>query len=236
MQTRRQQYNRGLIAQTGYLPEGTQLIQDVFPMKVVKRENVMTEGYNGRERPVMRITGLIQQADFQNANGREYPYPVLSNAVRNIQEDVGRRAVMGELDHPSDAKIHLDRVSHLMTKVWMDGKKVYGEAEILESQPCGAMLKGLFESNVQVGISSRGVGDMEVMEHNGQERYIVSDGFAIVTWDTVAEPSVSGAVMKLMEGKLRPIRCALNTEARKGLISKETIESVLVNEIKRLFR
>ena len=155
---------------------------------------------------------------------------VLAPAVNSIQEDVSKRAVMGEFDHPADAKIHLDRVSHLMTKVWMDGRKVYGEAEVLHKLPCGACLRGLFEHKVRVGISSRGVGDMEVMERKGQQVYKVMPGYSFVTWDAVAEPSVNGAILNIQEGlskRLRPIK------ESKNKFSPEAYQNMLVSEIEK---
>lgn len=229
-------YNRGLVAQTGLLPEGSMLLQDFYPMEVLHCDKLVTEGVGGRERPALRVTGLIQLGDSENANGRVYPTDILGEAVMTIQEDVGRRAVIGELDHPPEAKIHLDRASHLMTKVWMEGKKVYGEAEILDAMPCGAMLRALFDSKVQVGISSRGVGDLEVMESNGKETHRVCPGFQIITWDMVAEPSVSGAVMRIMENKLRPLNKVLNKEVKKGFLSQEAKEELLIAAIKKHFR
>jgi len=225
--------NRGLIAETGCIPVGMQLIQDTHSFQVIEKKNAITEGVGGREEPVMRVKGLFQKGDFQNANGRIYPTrDVLIPAVRQINEDIDGRSVLGEYDHPSDAKIHLDRVSHLITKIWMEGSKVYGEAEILHKQPCGAALRGLFEHNVRVGISSRGVGDMEVSENNGQETFVVQPGFAFVTWDAVAEPSVNGAILNIQESlnkKIRPIKKMRNK------FSAEAYNKLLVQEINSFF-
>ena len=226
--------NRGLIAETGVVPAGMQLIRDVFPFEIIDRK-VVNEDINGKDTQIMRVTGLFQMGDKENANQRFYPTrDVLAPAVRGIQEDVDKRAVMGEFDHPPDAKIHLDRVSHLITKIWMDGKKVFGEAEILHKLPCGAYLRGLFEHKVRVGISSRGVGDMEVSEHEGHQIYRVMPGYSFVTWDAVAEPSVNGAILNIQEGmsrKLRPIKEA-NSRNR---FSKEVYEGMLVKEIENFF-
>ena len=102
----------------------------------------------------------------------------------------------------SDAKIHLERVSHLITKVWMEGKFVYGEAEVIEGTDPGRNLAALLRHGVRVGISSRGVGDMEVVnEGTADEAYMVQGGYRFVTWDTVGEPSVQEAVMSVMESK-----------------------------------
>ncbi len=225
--------NRIAIADSGIIPAGLQLIRDTFPFEIIDKKEAIVEDAQGRETPVMRVTGLIQNGDTENANSRFYSTKdVLAPAVRGIQEDIGHRAVMGEFDHPADAKIHLDRVSHLMTKVWMDGKKVYGEAEVLHRLPCGASLRGLFEHKVRVGISSRGVGDMEVVEHNGHEVYRVVPGYAFVTWDAVAEPSVNGAILNIQENlnrRLRPIH------QQKHRFSEAAYQSLLVKEINDFF-
>jgi hypothetical protein len=224
---------RRVIAETGQLPPGMQLIRDTFNFKVLDRKNVMVEDANGREQPVMRVTGLFQMGDNPNANGRSYSTrEVLAPAVQAIQPDVDRRAVLGEFDHPADAKIHLDRVSHVITKLWMDGKKVYGEAEILHKLPLGACLRGLFEHKVEVGISSRGVGDMEIVESNGREIYRVLPGYAFVTWDAVAEPSVSGAILNIQESLQRRLKPVKESKAK---FSKAAYETLLVKEINSFF-
>tara|TARA_R110000751_G_scaffold86486_4_gene172146 strand:+ start:1423 stop:2166 length:744 start_codon:yes stop_codon:yes gene_type:complete len=226
-------FDRRVIAETGIIPAGYQLIQDSFSFDVIDKQNVVVEDRNGKELPAMRVSGLIQMGDRENANGRIYSTnDVLRPAVESIQEDISSRAVMGEFDHPADAKIHLDRVSHLMTKVWMDGRKVYGEAEILHNLPCGACLRGLFEHKVRVGISSRGVGDMDVVEGAGKELYQVMPGYAFVTWDAVAEPSVNGAILNIQEGlnkRLRPMKKGQNR------YSPEVYSDMLVSEINKFF-
>lgn len=222
--------NRGLIAETGNIPGGMQLIQDTWEFKIVDKKEVVTEGANGGEEPAMRVTGLFQQADHKNANGRIYPYRILRGAVDAIQEDVKARAVLGEYDHPCDAKIHLDRVSHVINKLWMDGKKVYGEAEILHRLPLGACLRGLFEHKVRVGISSRGVGDLKMMESD-DKTFMVAENFAFVTWDAVAEPSVSGAILNLREGVEKKFGKANQTNK----FTTEVYQNLLVREINKFF-
>lgn len=226
-------YDRKLIAETGHIPAGARLITDTYPFQIIDMKKALTEGVGGQEVPIMRVTGLIQMGDQENANGRIYPTrDVLTPAVRKIQEDVDNRCVLGEFDHASDAKIHLDRLSHLMTKVWMDGRKVYGEAEILHRLPCGAALRGLFEHKVRVGISSRGVGDMEMVESGGRETYRVLPGFTFVTFDAVAEPSVSGAILNIQESltrRIKPIQQAKHT------FRPEMYQKALVEEINKFF-
>jgi len=233
MEDRNPGFNRGVIAETGVIPAGLRLLQDTFTFDVIDKKEIVIEGRNGKELPAMRVSGLIQMGDKENANGRFYSTQgVLRPAVESIQDDIQARAVMGEFDHPADAKIHLDRVSHLMTKVWMDGRKVFGEAEVLHSLPCGACLRGLFEHKVRTGISSRGVGDMEVVENAGKDVYRVMPGYAFVTWDAVAEPSVNGAILQIQEGlnrRLRPIK------KERRSFSPDAYNNLLVAEINKFF-
>ena len=196
-------YSRKDIINTGVLPPGQQLIQDSFVFEPLGKPQVVKESQSSGGKPTMRVQGLFQQADKQNANNRIYPYNILRNAVDSIQEDIKARGVIGELNHPDSARINLDRVSHVVTKLWMDGKKVYGEAEILDPMPCGQMLRSLFECKIRNGISSRGVGDMEMRESGGEEVFYVTEGFSFVTWDAVADPSVGNAYLTIAESKTR---------------------------------
>ena len=126
--------NRNAIAQTGQIPPGLQLFQDDYPLEIVDTKKIMSESVNGTKVPVMRLTGVFQRADEKNANGRIYPAGVLKQAIEDMQESVKGRRVLGEYDHPTDAKIHMERVSHLITKLWMEGKVVYGEIEVLNDE------------------------------------------------------------------------------------------------------
>lgn len=224
--------DRDVIARTGSVPSGYRLIQDTYPLQVRDIKQVVNEA-TGSKKPVLRITGVFQKADEQNQNGRIYPVGILREAVEALQEDLPKRGIMGEYDHPSDAKIHLDRVSHLITKVWMEGRLVYGEAEVIEGTDCGRNLAALLRSGVQVGISSRGVGDMEVVNENmDDEHYVVQEGYRFVTWDVVGEPSVHEATLSVMESK--------NRNNKQGIITRSKMrqndpEHALLEEINRSF-
>lgn len=122
-----------------------------------------------------------------------------------------------------DAKIHLDRISHLLTRLWMEGKTVYGEIEIFNDTRCplGNMLACYLERGLNVGVSSRGVGDMELVMREGEDVYEVQDGFKFVTFDVVAEPSVAGTQLKQMNESLeRRISKKQLKEAREKLLAK----------------
>jgi len=175
------------------------LLQDTMPLKLIK---TLFEDRAGIK-AIMKLGGQFQFADRPNANGRIYPFDILESAVGEIQDDLASRRVLGEFDHPPDAKIHLDRVSHLLTKLHMENAAVFGEMEILEKTPMGAIAKAMVESKVQLGISSRGVGDMETVIHEGNQVYKVLPGFTFVTFDIVAEPSVQGSYLSIRENRDR---------------------------------
>lgn len=230
-------FNRGLIGTTGIIPEGVQLLQDVYPLKVLDTKKALTESANGRgESRITRITGIFQEAEKQNANGRIYPHRVMAEAIQDIQEDVQNRCVWAEFDHPSDAKIHMDRISHLITKLWMEGNKVIGEAEIIDELPFGHQLKTLLKHG-SVGISSRGIGDIEVREGRNGEEYIVTEGFRLVTFDAVAEPSVTGARLNIVEGRLRPLRQVSKPAPIQGnnFLESKHYEQMLIDEFNKHF-
>lgn len=219
-----------------------QLLVDTIPFKILRKERVMSEDIHGNSSPVLRIGGQFQRAGRPNANGRIYPLDVLAEAVERLQEDIKARRVMGEYDHPPDAKIHLDRVSHLITKLWMEGDVVFGEAEVLEKTLLGSQLKGLIESKVNIGISSRGVGDMETTIHENEEYYKVLPGYSFVTFDMVAEPSVHGSYMSVLQPQVaeaKVVRTNRSSEAKvkkSKIITTEEKKTLVVVEARKLLR
>lgn len=137
-----------------------------------------------------RLKGIFQKADTPNGNKRVYPRGILEGAIRSTAQMVAEGRMLGELDHPDDAKIHLDKVSHKITKLNMDPTNgfVFGEAEVL-STPAGKILESLIKSGVKLGISSRGFGS--VKDVNGLNE--VQEDFKLVTFDIVSDPSTPGA-------------------------------------------
>ena len=138
----------------------------------------------------MILSGIMQKSDTQNGNGRIYPHAVLMREVKNYQKLVKERRALGELDHPDDSVINLRNASHMVTDIWMEGKDVKGKIKVLDT-PSGKVLQELVKANVNVGISSRGMGS--VSESAG--RTIVEDDFQLICFDMVSEPSTPGAFM-----------------------------------------
>jgi hypothetical protein len=132
------------------------------------------------------MKGICIQGGVRNANERVYPVGEIETAVGTLNEQISSgNSVLGEVDHPDDLKINLDRVSHMITEMWMDGPNGYGKLKILPT-PMGQLVRTMLESGVKLGVSSRGSGN--VNEANGH----VSD-FEIVTVDVVAQPSAPNA-------------------------------------------
>jgi len=143
------------------------------------------------------IEGIFMMADSKNRNGRIYESNVLHPAVeRYIEEQVKTGRAVGELNHPDGPTINLDKVSHLITSLRIEGSNVIGKAKILDT-PMGKIVKGLLEGGVKLGVSSRGMGSLET--RNGVN-YVKND-FHLATVDIVQDPSAPAAFVNgIMEG------------------------------------
>ena len=141
------------------------------------------EGSDGKKS--LHLNGICIQGDIRNANQRVYSSQEIGKAVKTLNEQIaGGYSVLGEVDHPQDLKINLDRVSHMITKMWMDGPNGYGKLKILPT-PMGQLIQSMLEAGVKLGVSSRGSGEVD---GSGNVQ-----GFEIITVDVVAQPSAPGA-------------------------------------------
>ncbi len=132
------------------------------------------------------MKGICIQGNVKNANQRVYPTFEISKAVQKVSDQVaGGSSVLGEVDHPEDLKINLDRVSHMITSMWMEGHNGYGKLKILPT-PMGKLVETMLQSGVKLGVSSRGSGNVDEASGNVSE-------FDIITVDVVAQPSAPNA-------------------------------------------
>jgi len=190
--------------------------------------NIVVEGTG--EGKDLKMKGICIQGGVKNANERVYPVSEIERAVGQLNEQISSGySVLGEVDHPDDLKVNLDRVSHMIESMWMDGPNGYGKLKILPT-PMGQLVKTMLESGVKLGVSSRGSGN--VNEANGH----VSD-FEIVTVDVVAQPSAPNAYPKaiyegLMNMKYGPAVLEMAREA--GQDNK--VQRYLKEEVKRLIK
>tara|TARA_R110000851_G_scaffold76814_1_gene169020 strand:- start:1023 stop:1643 length:621 start_codon:yes stop_codon:yes gene_type:complete len=131
------------------------------------------------------MKGICIQGGVRNANQRVYPVAEIGRAVKTLNDQVtGGYSVLGEVDHPEGLNINLDRVSHMITEMWMEDANGYGKLKILPT-PMGKLVETMLQSGVKLGVSSRGSGEVT---DSGD----VSD-FEIITVDVVAQPSAPGA-------------------------------------------
>ena len=167
------------------------------------------------------IEGIFAMAESKNRNGRVYPEAVMRNAVEKyVEEQVSKDRACGELNHPDGPTVNLDKVSHKIENLEMDGNNVMGKARILET-PMGQIVKGLLEGGVQLGVSTRGMGSLE--QRNGT--MYVKDDFMLNTVDIVQDPSAPQAFVNgVMEG--------VDWVWNNGILEAQEIEKI-ETEIKR---
>mgnify|MGYP002697881264 CR=1 FL=1 len=167
------------------------------------------------------IEGIFAMAESKNRNGRVYPKGVMESAVKKyVDEQVSKDRAVGELNHPEGPTINLDKVSHKIESLEMNGNNVMGKARILDT-PMGNIVKGLLEGGVQLGVSTRGMGSLE--QRNGS--MYVKDDFMLNTVDIVQDPSAPNAFVNgIMEG--------VDWIWNNGIIEAREIEEI-ETEIKR---
>lgn len=148
------------------------------------------------QKKVTKLRGLFQQGGIKNGNGRLYPTSILETAVKINQDKVGERHMLGELDHPTDGKIHLEKVSHLITGLNIsENGRVEGELEVFDGPlenggtPAGQILGSFIKRGVKLGISSRGFGSTKQV--NGVNE--VQNDYKLITFDIVSDPSTPEA-------------------------------------------
>jgi hypothetical protein len=170
-------------------------------MKLIKEitETVsyITEDSGGKK--VLHIEGPFLVAERKNRNGRLYEYNTMRKEVSRYNEEyINKNRAFGELGHPDSPTINLDRVSHMITSLREDGTQWIGKAKILDT-PMGNIARNLIEGGAQLGVSSRGMGSLKMV--NGVN--VVQPDFYLATAaDIVADPSAPGAfVQGIMEGK-----------------------------------
>jgi len=131
------------------------------------------------------MEGIFVQGEKRNQNQRVYPVSEISKAVKNIQHRIDEGfSVLGEADHPEDLQVNLDRVSHIIEKMWMSGSDGLGRLRLLPT-PMGNICKTLLENKCRLGVSSRGSGEVDGSGN--------VSGFEIQTVDIVANPSAPDA-------------------------------------------
>jgi hypothetical protein len=192
------------------------------------RASMVVESISEGDKKNLYMKGIFIQGGVKNANERVYPVSEIEAAVQALNDQISEgHSVLGEVDHPDDLKINLDRVSHMITSMWMDGANGFGKLKILPT-PMGQLVATMLESGVKLGVSSRGSGNVDDM--NGK----VSD-FEIVTVDIVAQPSAPNAYPKaIYEGMMNLRHGHRMLDIAKDAQGNKKVEKYLKEEVMRL--
>jgi hypothetical protein len=170
-------------------------------MKLISEEisdaQYIVEENNGNKN--YKIRGVFLQKEIKNRNGRVYPKDILDKEVKRYNaEFINKKRAFGELGHPDGPTVNLERVSHMIMKLYPDGSNFIGEAKIMNT-PYGKIVKGLIDEGAQLGVSSRGMGSLE---QRGGANYVKDDFYLATAADIVADPSAPDAFVEgIMENK-----------------------------------
>jgi hypothetical protein len=131
------------------------------------------------------LKGVFLEGERENHNGRNYPLEVIKGAVNQLNEKIKAHGpVAGECDHPEGLNINFDRISHVITQMDLNGNNGVGVIKVIKAG-LGLIVGATIEAGMEVGVSSRGSGNIDGVGN-------VSD-FDIVTIDIVANPSAHSA-------------------------------------------
>ena len=181
----------------------TRLLQEAN-MKLIKEHtetvNYLIEEDKETGQKNYNLQGVFLQADIKNRNGRIYPVEILDKEVkRYVKENVKKNRAYGELGHPDSPTINLDRVSHMIKDLALEGKNFVGKAKIMDT-PYGKIVKSLIDEGASLGVSSRGMGSLKTTKDGTSE--VQKDFMLATAADIVADPSAPDAFVRgVMEGK-----------------------------------
>jgi hypothetical protein len=143
---------------------------------------------------------VLQKYNTPNRNGRVYPEKILKREAENYKKMIAKGVSLSELNHPESSLIDLDRVAHIITDVWWDGKILMGKLRLLTSpgfhergicSTKGDLAANYLRQGVTLGISSRGVGSLKKVGEQNE----VQDDFELICFDLVSSPSTPGAYL-----------------------------------------
>ena len=211
---------------------GKQLLREFFELKCDDRgcRDLLNEG----EKRMIANGDLVfpaklQQCNVRNGNGRTYPRDVLEREVENYQKLIRENRAIGECDHPDDSVINLKNASHMITRMYWDGDSVLGIVKVLKT-PSGDILRGLYNSGVLFGFSSRAMGSLkESRDAQGNSIQVVQDDLQLICFDAVSEPSSPGAYV--MDGKNGGVKLQMSENKSKEFFTKGDRINRALNEI-----
>lgn len=141
---------------------------------------------------LVKVSAVIQEADIINGNNRVYPLDLLTREVKKLQIKVSKRKLFSSLDHTMSSYGALRTTAAVITKLWIEGARVFGEFDVLNTN-YGKDLAVLLRAS-EVGISSRGMGSSKEQVWKGKKADIMQSDYKLIGFDFVTEGSVKDAV------------------------------------------
>lgn len=168
------------------------------------KNEILVEEVNGKKEKKYILEGICIQAEVKNRNGRVYPKKLIKPEIdRFINEDIRLGRAVGHLNHPpKDPRNDYKEVSHKFTNLYEDGNNWIGRAVVTKGTPNGAIVAGLMDEGVNMGISTRALGKTKLFEERGSKTAVVQTFRLISPGDIVSDPSAPDAYLTgLMENK-----------------------------------
>ena len=181
----------------------------------------LVEEKNTDEPQKYYITGKYMLFGEKNQNGRVYQGDEMIKEVdRYTSEMIKTRRAIGEMNHPQSTEVNPVNACHLVTELKQSGNYFLGKSLILDT-PMGQLLKSLVKDKIQMGISTRGLGNLTESSSGKQ----VSN-FHLICLDVVHQPSVQNA---MLESVLESKEWLIGTDGRIIEVSANAFETLKQN-------
>ena len=199
------------------------LISENIPINITPQQ--INESLKNNNGTLILKNIILQRADAKNQNGRVYPKSILTEQARIYNENnVKIRNAIGELDHPEESTVSLQRGAININRMWWKGNDLMGDVEVLTNLPNGKILEGYLKHKITIGISSRGLGSVKDVNNEIE----VQEDYEIISFDCVSTPSTQKAYLTLNESKKHT---KISTEYTKALKSiNNTIDTLLFEQ------
>lgn len=148
-----------------------------------------------------------------------------------VKEQLANGGIFGEAGHPADREeVDIEKIAIAMPEAPKKGKdgKLWAKFHILDT-PCGRVLKTLCDYGYNIGISSRGTGDI-IEGFDGDE--VDPDTYNFTCFDAVLVPAVKEARMNYVTESLGKKRChqTLNQKLTESILKASDKDKKLMTE------
>lgn len=144
------------------------------------------------------LEGICSDFSSCTRNNNFYSKKLWENVLKSdyIKEMLETKTLFGELDHPSNRdELSLQEAAICCTNLWIDDQDecVKGTFDILPTEK-GKLLKSICDYGSKIGVSSRGIGDVEP---NQEGINIVNENtYYFICFDAVVQPAAIRARQK----------------------------------------